>query len=257
MGHPPSSVPSVPSVLSPSSVSSVSSVLFDLDDTLFDHMHATRQALAAVRATGLAFSAWTMEELERRHSDALETLHAEVLAGRLTIDAAREERFRRLLTAADGQASQKAAAVARLYRESYQQDWRAVPGAAAVLAWLKQSGTSIAVVTNNLTAEQRVKLVRCGLDRYVDQLVTSEDVGVTKPDPRIFHAALAAVGKRADEAVVVGDAWHVDIAGARAAGIRAVWFNRLGAPSLDPAVPELRAFEPLELTMAAIKFVPD
>jgi len=40
---------------------------------------------------------------------------------------------------------------------------------------------------------------------------------------------------------MIGDAWETDIAGARAAGIRPVWFNRFGAPSPDPSVTEVHS----------------
>ena len=224
----------------------VRAVLFDLDDTLFDHTHATRKALARLRADEQSLASWTTAELEARHSEVLELLHLDVLTGSLSIDAAREERFRRLLAAAgaDGLTAGRASALASLYRDSYLGAWQAVPGATALLASVKRAGLTVAVVTNNLTAEQRRKIDGVGLAPYVDQLITSEAIGVMKPDVGIFRAALDAVGVVADEAVVVGDAWPIDIAGARAAGIRAVWFNRAGLPSPDPSVQELESLEP-------------
>ena len=224
-------------------------VLFDLDDTLFDHTYSTRHALAAVQADEPALGAWTARELERRHTEMLDLLHPEVLAGRLSIDQAREERFRRLLGAAAAKADrERAVTLAQLYRRSYQSGWRAVAGAVELLRSLKAAGVGVAVVTNNLTAEQQAKLVGCGLAQDVDRLITSEDVGVTKPDALMFTTALDALGVAAGEAVVLGDAWNVDIVGARAAGLRAVWLNRRGLPSPDPVVPELNALEPLERT---------
>ena len=223
-------------------------VLFDLDDTLFDHSHATERALARLRQAEPTLAAWTSEELQTRHGEVLETLHQEVLAGALSIDAAREERFRRLLTAASSSelAARRAAIVAALYRDSYAREWRAVPGAVALLESLKRAGVGVTVVTNNLTAEQRRKIDGVGLAPLVDHLITSEAVGVKKPDAAIFRAALDATGTRAADAVVLGDAWPIDIVGAQAAGIRAVWFNRTGLPSPDASVPELRSLEPIE-----------
>jgi FMN phosphatase YigB (HAD superfamily) len=52
---------------------------------------------------------------------------------------------------------------------------------------------------------------------------------------------------------MVGDSWTLDVLGARAAGLRAVWFNRLGSASPAPrAVPEIRAFEPVAEAVATI-----
>jgi 2-haloalkanoic acid dehalogenase type II len=233
----------------------IRAVLFDLDDTLFDHAHAMSRALAALKADEPAFATWTTEYLEARHGEVLEVLHQDVLAGRLSIDAAREERFRRLLTMTESAAlgRRRAVALARLYRETYKQVWRAVPGAVELLTWLKTAGYGTAVVTNNLTAEQRTKLTGCGLDACIDYLITSEDVGVAKPDPHIFEAALSALSVKAPEAIFVGDAWQADIVGGRAAGLRTVWLNRKGAPSPDPSVPELPSLEPLDRARAVLR----
>ena len=128
---------------------------------------------------------------------------------------------------------------------------RPVPGALALLAALK-GVAAIGIVTNNAASEQRQKIAACRFDRHAGAIVISEEVGVTKPDPRIFRMALGRIGRTAGEAVMVGDAWATDIAGARSAGIRAVWFNRLGAASPDPSVPEIRALEPVDVVAARI-----
>src|SRR5437870_1167181 len=79
------------------------------------------------------------------------------------------------------------------------------------------------IVTNNLLEEQQDKLQYCGLASCVDVLIASEDVGVAKPDRGIFDIALDRMGVAAPDAVMVGDSWANDIAGALNAGIRAVW----------------------------------
>jgi putative hydrolase of the HAD superfamily len=220
-------------------------VLCDLDDTLFDHRHATRAALTELTEREPAFAGWPIDDLAGRHAELLERLHLDVLAGRTSVEAARIERFRRLLAAAgSGQAEAEAPRTAAAYRGAYERAWRAVPGARELLAACAGRGVPVVIVTNNGVAEQRQKLDRCGLARYARALVTSEQVGASKPAPRIFEAALAAAGVAAGEAVMFGDAWPTDVAGARAAGIRAVWFNRLAHASPDARVPELRALEP-------------
>src|ERR1043165_4361776 len=138
-------------------------VLFDLDDTLFDHNHATKCATAVLREWEPAFSVWSSDELRRRHSEVLEIVHQEVMAGRMAIDIARRERFTRLLrdAGAGDDALERAPAIATKYRECYEQSWRPVDGAPELLSALKAQGVSIGIVTNNLTAEQRMKLQRC------------------------------------------------------------------------------------------------
>jgi FMN phosphatase YigB (HAD superfamily) len=63
-----------------------------------------------------------------------------------------------------------------------------------------------------------------GLDlaRHLDFIIDSSQVGVEKPDPRIFHIALERAGLAAAEAVYVGDLYSIDVVGARAAGLSAI-----------------------------------
>jgi putative hydrolase of the HAD superfamily len=231
----------------------VRAVLCDLDDTLFDHTHASRCAVSELHRSVPDFSCWSPDEFTSRHREMLETLHLEVLAGRLSISDARIERFKRLLIAAEvAEPDRVAPECARTYRLAYETSWRTVPGAAPLLASLSARGIRTAVVTNNLASEQRSKLQRCGLSGYVDELVTSEEVGVQKPDERIFRVALERVGATAEEAVMIGDAWSTDIAGARAAGVRPIWLNRSGGRSPDPEVEEIASLEPAERVIEII-----
>ncbi len=230
----------------------VAAVLFDLDDTLFDHAHCARTALDVIRSSHPCFSAIDLDELNRSHSTILEALHGDVAVGRVSLDLARAERFRRLFHTAGVDADEAlSAATAASYRQAYVDARRAVDGAADLLNAL-HSRTRIAIVTNNLVAEQREKLRHCGLDRHVDLLIASEEAGVSKPDPAIFQLALDKLGCRAEDAVMVGDSWENDVVGAHAAGIRAIWFNPAGEPPPDPAVPVLRSLQPVDDALSVI-----
>ena len=224
----------------------VKAVLFDLDDTLFDHRGCARDALEAVQACHPCFREMAFTDLEQAHARLLEELHREVMTGRVPLEAARNERFRRLfaaagVTAADGLARLAAAT----YRERYAAARRAVAGAATVLR-LVRARARVGIVSNNLLEEQRDKLRVCGLDGFIDVLVVSEEAGVSKPDPAIFGLALERLGCAAGDAVMIGDSWPADIAGARASGIRAIWLNprHEAVPEGEADVPQLEGLEP-------------
>ena len=232
----------------------VRGVLFDMDDTLFDHNKATARATAALHAIEPLFQAWAQDDLRHRHSELLETIHQDVVSGRLQIDDARRERFRRLLRQADAADADldRAPALAHRYRQEYERGWCAVEGAGELLAALKAGGLRVGIVTNNIRAEQLLKLERCGLDGFIDVLVTSEDAGLAKPEPAIFGKALAALDLAAASTVMVGDVWDTDIAGALRAGVRPVWFNWRKLPPRDQAVDEIVSLLPVEKTLAVI-----
>jgi putative hydrolase of the HAD superfamily len=222
-------------------------VLCDLDDTLFDHSGATRDALAHVRTLSPRFEGWSLDELDQRHRVVLEDLHTEVLAGKWTIEDARIERFRRLMRHAGAAESDCGADVLHGlswgYRGAYETAWRLVPGALALVQAIKRAGSRLVIVTNNVVREQKLKVDRGGLAPFVDCMVTSEEFGATKPDPRIIWHALERVNASAEHAVMFGDSLTTDIEAGRRAGVRVVWFNRVGAKSGDPTLAEVNSLE--------------
>ncbi|WLH12585.1 HAD-IA family hydrolase [Pseudomonas hefeiensis] len=82
---------------------------------------------------------------------------------------------------------------------------------------------ALGVVTNG-NADVR----RLGLADYFKFALCAEDIGIAKPDARLFHEALQRGGATAQTAVHIGDHPGDDIAGAQQAGLRAIWFNPAG-----------------------------
>jgi HAD superfamily hydrolase (TIGR01662 family) len=76
----------------------------------------------------------------------------------------------------------------------------------------------------------REAMARDGLDRFIDIWAVSAELGVEKPDPRIFAWALTEAGANPSRCVMVGDRLDNDIAAAKEAGMRAVWLLRGEAP---------------------------
>jgi putative hydrolase of the HAD superfamily len=100
--------------------------------------------------------------------------------------------------------------------------WCSVPqDTREALQRLRAAGFRLGVVSNS---EGRVceALEAAGLRQYFDAVVDSGQVGIEKPDPRIFRIALAELGVEPEEAIYVGDLYDIDVLGARAAGIEGV-----------------------------------
>jgi putative hydrolase of the HAD superfamily len=126
--------------------------------------------------------------------------------------------------------------------------FRAYPEVPGVLAALGQRGVA-RIVVSNWDVSLRQVLDDVGLAALLDGIVISAEVGAAKPDPAIFAHALACAGTDASEALHVGDTVEADLAGARAAGIRAVHLDRSGtdpgaATSLDGLPDLLRSLGP-------------
>jgi putative hydrolase of the HAD superfamily len=105
---------------------------------------------------------------------------------------------------------------------------RVIPGSADGLRALTETGVRVGIVSNadgsvaQRLAEQEVLQVGPGLGVNVECVIDSGAVGVMKPDPRIFHIALDAMGIANDDAWYVGDMPGIDVAGARNAGIHPI-----------------------------------
>ncbi len=220
-------------------------VLFDLDDTLFDHSLTCRAALAEVRSEHPRFRLRSLDELLEEYLRLLDA-HVTVLSSTPAVYSHRRaERFRTLARGCGWVISAShAEEISRGYRAAYQRLRRPVPGAPGFVRRVA-SRARVGVVTNNERNEQEEKLRFLGLADVVDLLVVSAEERVAKPDPRIFRIALARAGARPAEAVMIGDSWRNDVLGARAAGIRPVWFNRFGLPRPSRhAAEEVRSFRP-------------
>jgi FMN phosphatase YigB (HAD superfamily) len=94
---------------------------------------------------------------------------------------------------------------------------------------------------------------RDGIDRLFDVWAVSEDVGVDKPDPRIFAHAVGVAGVEPDRAAMIGDRLDCDVRPAKAAGMRAVWVLRGEAPD-EPTREQLA--EP-DATVRTLAELPD
>ena len=101
---------------------------------------------------------------------------------------------------------------------------RLVPGTMELLDYLKPK-YHLHLITNGFQEVQHTKLSGSGLEPYFETLTVSEEVGVKKPNPEIFHFALRKAQATAEESLMIGDEMAVDIDGARAAGIDQLFFN--------------------------------
>lgn len=148
------------------------------------------------------------------------------------------ERFRQLLLIL-GERETQAPRLAREFRRHLSSRGDRLPGCRRTLIALKRRFT-LGVVTNGIDRVQHARLRAAGLRSYFDTIVTSEGCGFAKPDPRILHAALEALGVAAAAAVYVGDDVAVDGAASDRAGTAFIWVDRGHALPRDLRRPRLR-----------------
>jgi HAD superfamily hydrolase (TIGR01509 family) len=176
--------------------------------------HTLQRHGVAVSAAALAAA----EPLAKKRLDTGETIRA-------TNDRQRGWFYFDLVLTEAGIVLSEATAAALVELNHYHQQfnlWEEVPDEVPpALAALRAAGLRLAVVSNaNGTLHRAFE--RLGLTQAVDTIFDSYDEGIEKPDPRFFRLALERTGSDAKTTVHVGDLYHVDVVGARAAGITPV-----------------------------------
>ncbi|MBN1421799.1 MAG: HAD family hydrolase [Planctomycetes bacterium] len=252
-------------------------ILFDLDDTLVIETPAVREAFLAAceparERMGIdpsALAASVRDHAERLWLEAPEAARSRAI-GMSSWEALwasfrgadPDERCMRTWAAtyrreawAQGLADRGAydGALAEELSEAFRRERRArnapFPEVEEVLSDLRASH-GLGLVSNGVSDHQRDKLRAAGLDGAFEVMVFSGDLGVGKPDPRVFEAALAALGVRPGEAAMVGNSLRRDVAGAMGAGLRGIWINRAGVPRVDGIVPDAEIADLREVRLA-------
>jgi putative hydrolase of the HAD superfamily len=241
---------------------SLGAILFDLDDTLIPERPAIVAAYAAVservwgdnsdeRTLGLheaARAVWLAGRpttyAKRVHFSLGEALYGEFIAEGAEPDALRAfvpelhaQAFEAVLPPGAKGSSPE---LVELWKTTRMRALTVYPETLEVLDhW--RARVPVALVTNGASRLQHAKLAVTGLAPCFGVIVVSEEVGVGKPDPAPFEAALSQLGLGPDAVVMVGNDATRDVAGARNAGIRPIHVVRDGdRPATDDAVADLR-----------------
>ena len=99
-----------------------------------------------------------------------------------------------------------------------------LPGAAEAVRELAKR-YPLTIISNGFKEVQYYKFEHSGLEDCLTHTIISEEVGINKPQPEIFRIALELNGVSAEQALMIGDSYSSDIAGAKNAGIDQVWLH--------------------------------
>ena len=102
---------------------------------------------------------------------------------------------------------------------------RLFPKTPSTLIYLKSKGYHLGVISDGITIKQWEKLIRLGLHHFFDEVVTSEEAGVEKPDEKIFRLALDRMGCQPTNSIMIGNKFNKDIIGAINIGMSAILVN--------------------------------
>ena len=108
---------------------------------------------------------------------------------------------------------------------------RLMPHAREVLEYLAPK-YNLYILSNGFQELQSHKMRSSGIDKYFKKIILSDDIGVLKPWPEIFHFALSATQSELCQSLMIGDSWENDIAGAAGVGMHQAFYNVSGITRL-------------------------
>lgn len=210
-------------------------ILFDLDDTIIDFKKSENISLRKCYARYF-YHLVSWKAFHSHYIGINQTLWKMAEEGKLGTSKIGELRFQQL---------------ANLYRipftmnitTFYEQalidhsDWN--EGAEHLLNTLKDLSLAIGFITNGFTHMQRGKYKKLGLSRFSEVMIVSEECGVAKPHPTIFHHALNLLNAEPYETLMIGDSLTSDGIGAKNLNIPFCWYNKECHPSPTNWNPEM------------------
>lgn len=203
---------------------SIRLITFDLDDTLWDNRPVILGAETAMRD-------WISQHAPRLASqpvDHLGQVRGRLLEAEPNLKYRLSELRRRTLRHALEDVGHSPEEAAQLAEGAFQ----AMLDARHAITFFSDTVTTLELLANQYSlgviTNGNADVRRLGLADYFSFILCAEELGVGKPHRRPFEEALARSGMSAEQAVHIGDHPGDDIAGAQAAGWRAVWFNPEG-----------------------------
>lgn len=206
--------------------------LFDLDETLFAHRDAVRAGIADVLARD--YPTLDAASHQDRWDDLEEHHYTRYLTGELDYLGQRRARARGFLepfgvTLDDAAAEQWF----EDYLHGYRSAWTLFADTLPCLDALAAAGIRVGIITNGELDFQLAKIVSTGLDGRFEHIVASGELGITKPDARIFEHACSLFEVATGDALYVGDRLGTDALGSASAGLTGVWLDRDSAATAD------------------------
>jgi len=203
----------------------ITTVLFDAGGTLvhLDYFFLHKE----LRQAGIRV---TRRAVRRAEYAAKIAVDRRVLGSARDTDETRRQPYFAALLDQLGVDTPTAAQLLQRFEAAHIQDnlWRVMlPSTPRILRELRDRGLTLGVVSN---ADGRIAAIlrQCGIEQFFQVMIDSHLVGVEKPDPRIFHLALARAQARPEQAIFIGDIYGVDVLGAERAGIRPLLLDALG-----------------------------
>jgi putative hydrolase of the HAD superfamily len=217
-------------------------IFFDLDHTLWDFERNSAETLKEIvedlnKKGEVSIDFEAFHQIYKPYNNNLWDLYRKE---KISKDQLRIERFRYPLSQLGYEDEVLHEYFANTYVEESPKKTGLFPNAIEILNYLNQY-YDLHIITNGFNEVQFTKLKYSNLEEFFDVIVTSENVGVKKPNKQIFDFSLKKANAKPNNSVMIGDNFEADIQGALDAGMMAIYFNseNISMPEYCDSVPEI------------------
>ena len=202
--------------------------LFDLDQTLLDFHASEYKALGIVlRSNGMSYS----DDIYRAFKEHNKSLWLELEKGNITRTELFTTRFENIIRLCGGNPFDfDLLKINGDFIQKMSENGVLMEGALEFIRKVKETipEARIYIASNGATINAKGRIASTGLDKYIDYLFISEDMGVTKPDAEFFNICLEKIGEPRSTCIMIGDSISSDMLGAKNASLDSVWFMPSG-----------------------------
>ena len=207
-------------------------VLIDLDDTLFDY---SKTEDSAFRKTFKKMGFFQVNQIEKekmeenyekirkKYKEVNLQLWKDLEKGKMDKDKLKVLRFEKIIE--EFGLEYDSVEISELYLKKLGESVFPFTVTEKLCEYL-HSKYKVGIITNGIKEVQYSRIKNSSIGKYIDKLVISEEVGVNKPDKKIFEYAMEYLGTSDKKlTIMVGDSLVADIKGGQNAGIDTCWVN--------------------------------
>lgn len=198
-------------------------IYFDLDNTLLDHNKAESKSHEAIYNDFEVLRAVSLNNWLTSYKSINHKLWIQYQDGEIGREQLQYSRFNTTM-AELGLEPDESEEIGLAYMNKYRNYWEWIDNAEETLKLISQN-FDVGIITNGFKETQQMKFEKLALEKYTDQMIISEDLGVLKPHPKIFNHATELAGVSREEILYVGDSYSSDVIGGTNAGWKTAWYT--------------------------------
>ncbi len=200
-------------------------IFFDLDGTLLDHKQSEYLGVKAFYKENLEYFNIDEDGFYKLWCKISQKNFKRYLDGEISFIQQRNERIKDIFSEADLQINDiEAEKKFQTYLINYEKSWKPYEDVIPCLRSLQNY--RLGIISNGDYNQQLLKLERMGIKDFFEIIITAGDVGVAKPDIKIFEIASETAKECPENCYYVGDDYKTDILPCGQIGITGIWLNR-------------------------------